>query len=70
MSLVYTKSSMKFLVRKSCSRKRRNNVNRMLLVNAADNKQRDKTMTSIEVDINQYVIKRELLNWFGTLFSL
>ena len=27
------------------------------LVNAADNKQRDKSMTSIEVDINQYMIK-------------
>lgn len=26
---------------------------RNCLVNAADNKQRDKTMTSIEVDINQ-----------------
>ena len=25
----------------------------VILVNAADNKQRDKTMTSIEVDINQ-----------------
>jgi DNA topoisomerase-2 len=27
-------------------------------VNAADNKQRDKSMTLIEVDINQYVHKR------------
>lgn len=26
---------------------------RFILVNAADNRQRDKTMTSIEVDINQ-----------------
>ena len=45
-----------------------NNLVRMILVNAADNKQRDKTMSSIEVEINQYVTK-ELSNLFDRLFS-
>lgn len=41
----------------------------MFLVNAADNKQRDKTMTSIEVDIDQYV-KKTSWNLFSKSFSL
>ncbi|CAF5185771.1 unnamed protein product [Rotaria magnacalcarata] len=41
-----------------------------ILVNAADNKQRDKTMSSIEVDINQYLNKIHIFLLYIRSFPL